>query len=71
MGMNDRSTKYNSLGLILRDADHIDRFILNDAGNARAAAGTETIEQTNARVMAEVLGMAAPAGGDIIDMVQT
>lgn len=70
MGMNDRKTKYNALGLILRDADHIDRFILNDAGNARAPAGAETMEQTNARVMAELLGVSAPADGDIIDMEQ-
>lgn len=65
MGQNDRSTKYNGLGLILRDAEHIDRFIGLDAGTARASA--ETIEQTNARVMAELLGGSAPAG-DIIDM---
>ena len=71
MGMNDSKTKYNALGLILRSADHIDRFILNDAGQARAAASAETIEQTNARVMAELLGTTAPLAGDIIDMVQT
>ena len=29
MGINDRGTKYDALGLILRDADHIDRFIRN------------------------------------------
>ena len=70
MGINDSKTKYNGLGLILRDADHIDRFIRNDAGNARPSAGAETIEQTNARVMAEVMGMASPMAGDVIDMVQ-
>lgn len=68
---NSKARKYNALGLILRDADHIDRFILNDAGNARAAAGAETMEQTNARVMAELLGEVTPACGDIIDMVQS
>ena len=68
MGQNDSKTKYNGLGLILRDADHIDRFIRNDAGQARASAGNESIEQTNERVMRELLGTAAPAG-DIIDMV--
>jgi hypothetical protein len=56
MGQNDRKTKYNSIGLILRDADHIDRFILNDAGNAKVAPGSESIEETNRRVMAEMLG---------------
>lgn len=65
MGQNDRNTKYNGLGLILRDAEHIDRFIALDAGTARASA--ETIEETNARVMAELLGESAPAG-DVIDM---
>ena len=68
MGQNDAQTKYNGLGLILRDADHIDRFIRNDAGQARANAGNETIEQTNERVMRELMGASAPAG-DIIDMV--
>lgn len=66
MGKNDRNTKYNGLGLILRDAEHIDQFIALDAGTARAG-GAESIEQTNARVMAELLDT-APAG-DIIDMV--
>lgn len=64
MGENDRKTKYNGLGLILRDADHIDRFILCDAGTARA--GPETIEQANARIMGELLGTAS--AGDVIDM---
>ena len=27
MGKNDRGTKYNGLDLILRDADHIDKYI--------------------------------------------
>ena len=27
MGMNDRHTAYDSITLILRDADHVDRFI--------------------------------------------
>lgn len=34
MGLNDRNTKYNSLGLILRDADHIERFMSTPAGAA-------------------------------------
>ncbi len=65
MGQNEQKTKYNGLNLILRDAEHIDRFIALDAGNARPAS--ETIEQTNARVMAEFLG--ADADDDnIIEM---
>lgn len=62
MGQNDSNTKYNGLGLILRDADHIDRFIRNDAGQARAGAGSESIEQRNARVIAEILGEQVGAG---------
>jgi hypothetical protein len=29
MGKNDRGQRYDSIDLILRDADHIDRFIAN------------------------------------------
>jgi hypothetical protein len=58
MGQNEAKTKYNGLDLILRDADHIDRFIRNDAGQARASAASESIEETNQRVMAELLGSA-------------
>jgi hypothetical protein len=58
MGQNDAKTKYNGLDLILRDADHIDRFIRNDAGQARASTASESIEETNQRVMAELLGSA-------------
>lgn len=65
MGSNSTKTIYNSLGLILRDADHIDRFIKNDAGTARA--GVESIDETNARVMAELLGEVAPSD-NVIDM---
>lgn len=54
MGDNQQKTKYNGLNLILRDAEHIDRFIALDAGNARPAS--ETFEQHNARVTAEFLG---------------
>lgn len=64
MGQNNRNTKFNGLNLILRDAEHIDYFIRID--DAKARPGVETIEQTNARVMAEFLG-----GGhdlNIIDM---
>ncbi len=67
MGQNDRNTKYNGLGLILRDAEHIDRFIGLDAGTARASKAVESIEEANARIMAEVLGT-APVDADIIDM---
>jgi hypothetical protein len=32
MGQNDRNTKFNGLDLILRSADHVDRFIANAKG---------------------------------------
>lgn len=72
MGTNTTNTKYNGIELIFRTADHIDRFILGSAGKATAAAG-ETIEQTNARVMAEFLADGdAHAADDLntIDMEQ-
>lgn len=70
MGQNDAKTKYTGLGLILRDADHIDRIIRNDAAQARANAGTESIEQSNERVMRELMVTTAPTG-NIIDIVRT
>ncbi len=56
MGQNERNTVYNGLDLILRDADHIERFMRNDAGQARASPRHESIDETNARVMAEMFG---------------
>jgi hypothetical protein len=52
MGQNDRNTKYNGLGLILRNAEYIDKFI---ELASQAVVGAETIEQRNARIMAEFL----------------
>src|SRR5450830_622998 len=67
MGQNERNTKYNGLDLILRDADHIDRFIRNDAGQARASTGTSTVyDQTMAaaaRAKERIFGNAATQGG--------
>lgn len=57
MGVNEQRTKYNGLDLILRNADKIDRFIALDAGTARPSSHSETIEETNARIMAEILGV--------------
>jgi hypothetical protein len=53
MGQNEQKTKYNGLGLILRNAEKIDRFIQLDTGQAISA--TETLEQRNARIIAEVM----------------
>jgi hypothetical protein len=53
MGDNDRKTKYNGLGLILRNAEYIDKFLELDSGEATTA--NETVEQRNARITAEFL----------------
>jgi hypothetical protein len=66
MGQNERNTKYNGIELIFRDADHIDRFIACSHAPPKAA-GPESFEQRNARIMAEVLGEPTPSG-DIIEM---
>ena len=41
MGINDRGTRYDELGLILRDADHIDRFIRNAKDPPQPRNGAE------------------------------
>lgn len=67
MGQNDRSTKYNGLDLILRNADRIEHFIAMDTGTPRTG-GAESIETANARLMAEFLGEAAPMDDNVIEM---
>lgn len=68
MGVNDRNTKYNSVELIFRGADHIDRFIAC-AKSPPKAGGAETMEQRNARITAEVIGGESPDDdGQTIDM---
>lgn len=66
MGENDRRTKYNGLNLILRDAEHIDHFTSLDAANARSA--NESIEDMNARIVAEFLSDGQASDDNIIDM---
>jgi hypothetical protein len=58
-------TKYNALGLILRDADHIDRFI---EMASKQATGPETIEQRNARILAELMAEDAAIDPNVIDV---
>ena len=61
-------TKYNSIELIFRDADHIDRFIAAASAIIKRP-GPETIAQQNARIMAEMFGNADQSeGGEIIEM---
>jgi hypothetical protein len=65
MGANDRRTKYNDLGLILRDAAHIDRFI---ELSSQTATGPETIEERNARILAELMIEDGAADPNVIDV---
>lgn len=68
MGQNDAATEYNGIGLILRNAENIERFIKLDAGTARAKPGIESIEQKNSRLTAEFLGDAQTDDDNVIEM---
>mgnify|MGYP003575867748 CR=1 FL=1 len=57
--------KYIGIDLILRDADHIDKFI--DLASKRTT-GPETIEQRNARIMAELMAEDGKADPNVIDV---
>jgi hypothetical protein len=65
MGENDRNTKYNGLGLILRNAEYIEKFM---EMASKTTVGEETIEQRNARITAEILGGDDPLDLNVIDM---
>jgi hypothetical protein len=65
MGQNDRGQKYNGLNLILRSADHIDKFI---EMASKQTTGPETIEERNARILAEWMAGDASAAPDVIDV---
>jgi hypothetical protein len=66
MGENYQKTKYNGLGLILRNAEKIDRFIQLDSN--QAVSENETLEQRNARIIAEVMGDVTDSDANTIDM---
>lgn len=66
MGQNEQKTKYNGLGLILRNAEKIDRFIELD--NNQAVSGTETLEQRNARIIKEVMKDVCDTDENTIEM---
>ncbi|WP_198116907.1 hypothetical protein [Massilia rhizosphaerae] len=59
--------KHNGLGLIFRDADHIDKFI---GLASKQATGPESIEQRNARILAELMAEDATSAidPDVIDV---
>jgi hypothetical protein len=62
------NNKQNGLGLILRDADHIDKFIeLAD----KRVTGAESIEERNARILAELVAQDSTADPDVIDVDMT
>jgi hypothetical protein len=64
MGANDRSTKYDGIDVIFRDADQIDKFIANAPRAAPAKAATlarsepsdEAVEAVRARLRAQRMG---------------
>ena len=65
MGANDRHRKFNDLDLILRDAKHIDDFM---EMASKRTTGPESIEQRNARIMAELMAEDAKADPNVIDV---
>ena len=65
MGDNDRRQKYNGLDLILRDAEHIDKFM--ELANKRTT-GPESIEERNARILAELIAEDSGIDPDVIDV---
>lgn len=65
MGMNDQRQCYNSVGLILRDADQIDRFIRNESNPPHVPQKTDVASISEANAV-EFLGIASDS--IIIDM---
>ncbi|MFS2027089.1 hypothetical protein [Massilia sp. CT11-137] len=65
MGQNDRHRKFNGLDLILRDAEHIDMFI--ELASKRTT-GPESIEDRNARILAELMAKDVHTDPDVIDV---
>lgn len=56
MGINDKRTKYDSIDLIFRSADHIDKFIgIFNQGGAKAGKGAE-LDAIGDRAMNDWLG---------------
>ena len=68
MGQNDRHRKFNGLDLILRDAEHIDMFV--ELASKRVT-GPESIEERNARILAELVAQDSTADPDVIDVDMT
>jgi hypothetical protein len=68
MGENDRRQKFNGLDLILRDAEHIDKFL---EMASKRTTGPENIEQRNARIMAELMAQDSGSDLNVIDIDAT
>lgn len=68
MGENDRRQKFNGLDLILRDAEHIDKFL---EMASKRTTGPENIEQRNARIMAELMAQDGGSDLNVIDIDAT
>lgn len=68
MGENDRHRKFNSLDLILRSADNIDKFA---EMASKRATGAESIEERNARILAELVAQDSTIDPDVIDVDMT
>lgn len=68
MGQNDRHRKFNGLDLILRDAEHIDMFV--ELASKRTT-GPESIEDRNARILAELMAKDSTVDPEVIDVDMT
>lgn len=66
MGQNDRHTVYDDLGLILRDADHIDRFIRNSL-RSTAAVAVDAAEADRRATVESALEYRRRMFGNVID----
>jgi len=66
MGQNDRNTVYDDLGLILRDADHIDRFIRN-ASRSVATVAVDAAEAGHRAVVDAALEYRRRMQGTTVD----
>jgi len=68
MGDNESKTVYNFLHLILRSAEYIEKFIRYDSSPPKARGGGESVDEHNARVIAEMCGDDDDDDGRTIEM---
>jgi len=66
MGVNDKSTKYDSIDLIFRDADQIDKFIgIFTQGGAKAGKDAE-LDSISQRAIDDFVGNSNTIKGEVI-----